>query len=120
MILKGKNPQKEHGASNLSNEDGNEVVPMEDDTVQAAEHSCYVIHHSYEPEPSADHAGSQRISSPSVEIRGDSPAPQSMHEEAVATHPNVIVAHQTSEYRGEPLSMFERQVLYRLDAMTVE
>ena len=56
MILKGKNPQKEHGASNLSNEDGNEVVPMEDDTVQAAEHSCYVIHHSYDQEPSVDHA----------------------------------------------------------------
>jgi len=120
VILKGKDPQEKHGASNLNNEDRNEVVPMEDDTVQAAEHSCYVIHHSYEKKPSADHAGNQRISSPSVEIRGDSPAPQSMHEEAAATHQNAIVAYQTPEYRGEPLSMFERQILYRLDAMTAE
>jgi len=67
VFLKGKNPQEEHGASNLNNEDGDEVVPMEDDTVQAAKHSCYVIHHSYGQEPSADHAGSQRMSSPSVE-----------------------------------------------------
>ena len=120
VILKGKNPQEEHGASNLNNEDGDEVVPMEDDTVQAAEHSCYVTHHSYGQESSADHARSQRISSPSVEIRGDSNAPQSIHEEAAATHQNAIVAYQTLEYRGEPLSMFERQVLYRLDAMTAE
>jgi len=43
-----------------------------------------------------------------------------VHEEAAATHQNAIVAYQTLEYRGEPLSMFERQVLYRLDAMTAE
>jgi len=108
VFLKGKTPQEEHGALNLNNEDGDEAVPMEDDTVQAAEHSCYVIHHSYRQEPSVDHAGSQRMSSPSVEIRGDSPAPQSMLEEAVATHQNAIVAYQTPKYRGEPLSMFER------------
>jgi len=120
VILKGKDPQEERGASNLNNEDGDEVVPMEDDTVQAVEHSCYVIHHSYGQEPSAGHAGSHRTSSPSIEIRGDSPAPQSVHEEAAATHQNVIVAYQTPEYRGELLSMFERQVLYRLDAMIVE
>jgi len=120
VFLKGKNPQEEHGASNLNNEDGDDVVPMEDDTVQAAEYSCYVIHHSYRQEPSTDHAGSQMMSSPFVEIRGDSPAPQSMHEEAVATHQNAIVAFQTPEYSDEPLSMFERQVLYRLDAMTTE
>jgi len=118
VILKGKNPQEEHEASNLNNEDGDDIVLMEDDTIQAVEHSCYVIHHSYGQEPSTDHAGSQRISSPFIKIRGDSPAPQSMHEEAVATHQNVIVAYQTPEYRGEPLTMFERQVLYRLDAMT--
>jgi len=118
VILKGKDPEEEHGASNLNNEDGVEAVPMEDDTVEVAEHSCYVIHHSYGQEPSADHVGSQRISSPYVEIRGDSPAPQSVHEEVAATHQNVIVAYQTPEYRGEPLSMFERQVLYWLDAMT--
>ena len=120
VILKGKDPLEERGASNLNNEGGDEAVPMEDDTVQAAEHSCYVIHHSYRQEPSAGHAGSHRTSSPSVEIRGDSPAPQSVHEEAAATHQNAIVAYQTPEYRGEPLSMFERQVLYRLDVMTAE
>ena len=43
-----------------------------------------------------------------------------MHEEAAATHQNAIVAYQTPEYRGEPLSMFERQVLYRLDVMSEE
>jgi len=118
VILKGKDPQEERGASNLNNKDGDEIVPMEDDTVQAAEHSCYVIHHSYGQEPSAGHAGSHRTSSPSVEIRGDSPAPQSVHEEAATTHQNAIVAYQTPEYRGEPLYMFERQVLYHLDAMT--
>ena len=88
--------------------------------VQAAEHSCYVIHHSYGQEQSAEHAENQRISSPSVEVRGDSPVPQSVHEEAAATHQNAIVAYQTPEFRGEPLSMFERQVLYRLDVMTAE
>jgi len=117
VILKGKDPQEERGASDLNNEDGDEVVPMEDDTVQAAEHSCYVIHHSYGQEPSA---GSLRTSSPFVEIKGDSPVPQSVHEEAAATHQNAIVAYQTPKYRGEPLSMFERQVLYLLDAMTAE
>ena len=120
VVLKGKNPQEEHGASNLNNEDEDEVVPMEDDTVQASEHSCYVIHHSYGQEQSAEHAGNQRISSPFVEFRGDSPVPQSVHEEAAATHQNVIVAYQTPEYRGDPLSMFERQVLHRLDVMTAE
>ena len=107
MVLKSKNPQAEHEASNLNNEDEDEAVPMEDNTFQAAEQS-------------AEHAGNQRISSPSVEVRGDSPAPQSVHEEAAATHQNAIVASQTPEYRGEPLSMFERQVLYRLDVMTAE
>ena len=86
VFLKGKTPQEEHGAPNLNNGDGYEVVRLEDDIVQAAEHSCYVIHHSYRQEPSVDHAGSQRVCFPSVEIRGDSQAPQSMHEEAAATH----------------------------------
>ena len=36
VFLKGKNPQEEHGATNLNNEDGDEAVLMEDDTVQAA------------------------------------------------------------------------------------
>jgi len=90
---------------------------MEDDTVQAAKRPRYVIHHSYGQEQSAEHAGNQRTSSPSAEARGDSSAPQFVHEEVAA---NAIVAYQTPEYRGEPLSMFERQVLYRLDVMTAE
>ena len=77
VVLKGKDPQAEHEASNLHNVDEDEAVPMED----------------------------------------DSPATQSVHEE-VAT--NVIVAYQSPEYRGEPMSMFERQVLYRLVVMSVE
>jgi len=60
------------------------------------------------------------MSSPSTEIRGDSPAPQAMNEDAAKTPQNALVAYQTPQYRGEPLSMFERQVLYRLDAMTAE
>ena len=37
VFLKSKTHQEEHGASNLNNEDGDEVVPMEDDTVQATD-----------------------------------------------------------------------------------
>jgi len=68
VVLKSKNPQAEHEASNLNSED-------------------------------------------------DSPATQSVHEEVAA---NAIVAYQTPKYRGEPMTMFERQVLYRLDVMSAE
>jgi len=77
VVLKGKDPQAEHEASNLHNEDEDEAVPMDD----------------------------------------DSPATQSVHEEAAA---NAIVAYQAPEYRGEPMSIFERQVLYRLDVMSAK
>ena len=77
VVLKGKDPQAEHEASNLHNEDEDEAVPMDD----------------------------------------DSPATQSVHEEVAV---NAIVAYQAPEYRGEPMSMFERQVLYRLDVMSAE
>jgi len=43
-----------------------------------------------------------------------------MNEDADETPQNALVAYQASEYRGEPLSMFERQVLHRLYAMTAE
>jgi len=33
---------------------------------------------------------------------------------------NAIVAYQVPEYRGEPKSMFERQVLYRLGVISAE
>jgi len=39
--------REERGASNLNNEEGDDVVPMEDDIVQAAEQSCYEVHHSH-------------------------------------------------------------------------
>ena len=52
-----------------------------------------------------------------VPMDDDSPATQSEHEEVAA---NAIVAYQGPEYRGEPMSMFERQVLYRLDVMSAE
>jgi len=35
------------------------------------------------------------MSSPSVEIIGDSPAPKSMNEDVAETHQNAIVAYQT-------------------------
>ena len=53
-----------------------------------------------------------------MEYRGDSPAPPSMNEDVVATHYNVLVAYQAPEYRGKPMSMFERQVLHRLDVLS--
>ena len=33
---------------------------------------------------------------------------------------NALVAYQEPVYRGEPLSMFERQVLSRLDTLTYD
>jgi len=45
--------------------------------------------------------------------RVESPAQPSMHEDVVATNNNALVAYQAPEYRGEPLSIFERQVLHR-------
>jgi len=47
VFNRSRTHREEHEALNLNNEDGDDVVPMEDDTVQAAEQSCYVIHHSY-------------------------------------------------------------------------
>ena len=52
-----------------------------------------------------------------VPMDDDSPATQSEHEKVAA---NAIVAYQAPEYRGEPMSMFERQVLYRLDVMSAK
>jgi len=120
VFHKSRTHREEREASNLNNEDEDDVVPMEDDTVQAAEQSCYVIHHSYREESPTDHARSQRMSSPSTEIRGDSPAPQLMNEDAAETPQNALVAYQAPEYKVEPMSMFERQVLYRLDVVSEE
>jgi len=61
---------------------------------------------------------SQRMRSPSMEYRGNSPAPQSMNEDVAAANHNALVAYQAPEYRGEPMSMFERQILYHLDVLS--
>jgi len=120
VFHKSMTQREEREASYLKNEDEDDVVPMEDDIVQAAEQSCYVIYHSYRQKSPVDHARSQRMNSPSTEFREDSPAPQSMNEDVLATPHNALVAYQAPEYRGEPMSMFERQVLYRLDVMSEE
>ena len=41
-----------------------------------------------------------------------------MNEDVAAKNYNALVAYQALEYKGEPLSMFERQVLDRLDTLT--
>jgi len=41
-----------------------------------------------------------------------------MNKDVPATNSNALVAYQEPEYRGEPLSMFERKVLDRLDTLT--
>jgi len=41
-----------------------------------------------------------------------------MNEDVVNTKYNALVAYQAPEYRGEPLSMFERKVLDKLDTLT--
>jgi len=71
-------------------------------------------------ESPADHVRSQRMRSPSTEYRGESSAPQLMNEDVAATHHNALIAYQAPEYICEPMSMFERQVLSRLDALLEE
>ena len=104
VFLKSKTHREEHGGSNLNNDEGDDVVPMEDDTAQAAEQSCYEVHHtsSHRMESPIDHARSQRMRSHSTEFRGGSQAQQSMNEDVAATHHNALVAYQALEYRGEP------------------
>jgi len=120
VFHKSRTHREEHGGSNHSNEEGVNAVPKEDDTVQAAEQSCYEVHHtsSHRMESLAQPSMSQRMRSPSMEYRGGSPAPPSVNEDVAATHNNALVAYQAPEYRGEPISMFERQVLYRLDVLS--
>ena len=114
IFLKNKTHREERGGSNLNNDEEADDVPMEDDIVQAAEQSCYEVHHtsSHRMESPTDHTRSQRRRSPSTEYRGGPPAPQLMNEDVAATHHNALVAYQAPEFRGEPMSMFERQVLF--------
>jgi len=46
------------------------------------------------------------------------PAPSSMNEDVAATNYNALVAYRAPEYRGEPMSMFERHVLHHLDVLS--
>jgi len=50
----------------------------------------------------------------------ESPVHSAGHEDVAPTSQNALVAYEEPEYRGEPLSMFERQVLCRLDTLTYE
>ena len=102
----------EHEASNHGDaEEENVGVPMEDEIVQVAEASYYMMHHS----------SSHRVESPaqpSMHHMEESPVHSFMNEDVAATNYNALVTYQAPEYRGETLSMFERQVLDRLDTLT--
>jgi len=102
----------EHEAFNHGDADEeNAGMHREDETVQAAEASFHRMHHS----------SSHRVESlaqPSMQHMEESPVHSFMNEDVAATNYNALVAYQAPEYRGEPLSMFERQVLDRLDSLT--
>jgi len=102
----------EHEASNHGDaEEENVGMHTENETVQAAEASFHRMHHS----------SSHRVESPthpSMQHMQESPVHSFMNEDVAATNYNALVAYQASEYRGEPLLMFERQVLDRLHTLT--
>ena len=50
----------------------------------------------------------------------ESPVHSFANEDIAATSQNALVAYQEPVHRGEPLSMFERQVLSRLDTLTYD
>jgi len=95
----------EHEASNHGDaEEENARMHREDETVQVAEASFHRMHHS----------SSHRVESPtqpSMQHMEESPVHSFVKEDFAATNYNALVAYQAPEYRGEPLSMFERQVL---------
>jgi len=43
-----------------------------------------------------------------------------MHEDVVANNFNALVAYQALEYRGEPLSSFEREALHHMDTLSAD
>jgi len=55
-----------------------------------------------------------------VQHMDESPAHSFGNEDVVATSQNALVAYQEPVHRGEPLSMFERQVLNSLDTLTYD
>jgi len=55
-----------------------------------------------------------------VQHMDESPVHSFMNEDVAATSHNALVAYHAPEYKGEPLSIFERQVLSRLDTLTYD
>jgi len=55
-----------------------------------------------------------------VQYMDESLVHSSGNEDVAATSQNLLVAYQEPVHRGEPLSMFERQVLNRLDTLTYD
>ena len=55
-----------------------------------------------------------------VEHMDELPIHSFVNEDVAATSHNALLAYQEPVYRGEPLSMFERQVLSRLDTLTYD
>ena len=68
----------------------------------------------------ADPANEEEENADGVQHIDESPVHSAEHEDVVATSQNAMVAYEEPESRGEPLSMFERQVLSRLDTLTYE
>ena len=62
----------------------------------------------------ADPANEEEENADGVQHMDESPMHSDGNEDVVATSQNALVAYEEPEYRGEPLSMFERQVLNRL------
>jgi len=68
----------------------------------------------------ADPADEEEENADGVQHMDESPAHSSAKEDVAATSQNALVAYEEPVYRGEPLSMFERKVLSRLDILTYD
>jgi len=78
----------EHGASNHGDVEEEDVgVPMEDETVQGAEASCYMMHNL------SSHIV-ESPTQPSMHHREESPVHSFMNEDVAATNYNALVAYQ--------------------------
>ena len=55
-----------------------------------------------------------------VQHMDELPGHSFMNEDVAATSHNALVEYHAPEYRGEPLSMFEKQVLNRLDTLSYD
>ena len=68
----------------------------------------------------ADRENEEGENADGVQHMDESPVHSFGNEDVAATSQNALVAYEEPEYRGEPLSMFERQVLSRLDTLTYD